>query len=54
MEFCICKKLDDLGRVVIPKEYRKYFDIREGEILQLFCVDAGILIKVEKSSSTRK
>lgn len=32
----IVRRVDDLGRIVIPKEIRKYLNIREGEALELF------------------
>lgn len=54
MEFCIFKRMDDLGRIVIPKEYRKYFNINQGETLRLVCVKEGILIKVKKEESSTR
>lgn len=32
----IVRRVDDLGRVVIPKEIRKYLHIREGDPLEIF------------------
>lgn len=32
----IVRKIDDLGRIVIPKEIRSSFDIKEGEPLEIF------------------
>lgn len=32
----IIRRVDDLGRVVIPREIRKSFGIREGDPLELF------------------
>ncbi|MDX1806559.1 MAG: AbrB/MazE/SpoVT family DNA-binding domain-containing protein [Paenisporosarcina sp.] len=32
----IVRRIDDLGRVVIPKEIRNSFDIKEGEPLEIF------------------
>ena len=31
-------RIDDLGRVVIPKEIRKKFNIQEGDLLEIFTV----------------
>ena len=39
----IVRHIDDLGRVVIPKELRKKFNIREGEALEIFTTDEGIV-----------
>ena len=36
----IIRRVDDLGRVVIPKEIRRSLGIREGEPLEIF-VDSG-------------
>lgn len=42
----IVRRLDDLGRVVIPKEYRKMFKIELGDPLECFALETGeILIK---------
>ena len=32
----IVRRIDDLGRVVIPKEIRRVMNIREGEPLEIF------------------
>lgn len=32
----IVRRIDDLGRVVIPKEIRNSFDIKEGDPLEIF------------------
>ena len=39
----IVRRIDDLGRVVIPKELRKKFNIREGDALEIFTTDEGIV-----------
>ena len=36
----IIRRVDDLGRIVIPKEIRRNLGIREGEALEIF-VDEG-------------
>lgn len=40
----IVRKIDDLGRIVIPKEIRKSFDIKEGEPLEIFTGDNNQII----------
>ena len=37
----IIRRVDDLGRVVIPKEIRRSLGIREGEPLEIFVDSAG-------------
>ena len=37
----IVRRIDDLGRVVIPKEIRRTMRIRDGESLEIY-TDAGV------------
>ena len=37
----IIRRIDDLGRVVIPKEIRKTLKIKEGDPLELFITEKG-------------
>jgi AbrB family looped-hinge helix DNA binding protein len=39
------RKIDDVGRIVIPKAMRSTFEIQEGDELELIQMDNGILIK---------
>lgn len=39
------RKIDELGRVVIPIELRKILDIKERDSLEISLNDNGILIK---------
>lgn len=41
----IVRRIDDLGRVVIPKEIHRNCNIREGEPLEIFLEDGGIVFK---------
>ena len=41
----IVRRVDDLGRVVIPKEIRRACNIREGEPLEIFLEDGGVVFK---------
>lgn len=38
----IVRKVDDLGRIVIPKEIRKSLQIREGDLLEIFIDENGV------------
>lgn len=40
----IVRHLDDLGRVVIPKEIRRTFKLREGDPLKIFTSEEGIVL----------
>lgn len=39
----IIRRMDDLGRVVIPKELRKKFNIYEGDALEIYTTNEGIV-----------
>ena len=41
----ITRRVDDLGRVVMPKEIRRTLLIREGDPLEFFVSDDGVLLK---------
>ena len=41
----IIRRIDDLGRVVIPKEMRKNLRIKEGDNLEIFVQDESIILK---------
>lgn len=41
----IVRRIDDLGRIVIPKEIRRSLNIREGDPLELFTMDGGVCFK---------
>jgi len=38
----IIRRIDDLGRVVIPKEIRRTLRLREGDPLEIFVSDGGV------------
>ena len=38
----IVRRIDDLGRVVIPKEIRLHLGIKEGDPLELYYDDKGV------------
>ncbi|MBQ7975060.1 MAG: AbrB/MazE/SpoVT family DNA-binding domain-containing protein [Clostridia bacterium] len=41
----IIRKVDELGRIVIPKELRKSMDIREGDPIEIFIDGENIILK---------
>ena len=41
----IVRRIDDLGRVVIPKEIRRTYNIREGDPLEIFLQDGAVVFK---------
>lgn len=45
----IVRKIDDLGRVVVPKELRRTLDIKEGDPIEIFIEGDVIILKKYKS-----
>ena len=41
----IIRRMDDLGRIVIPKEIRRLLNLREGDALELFLHEQGVFYK---------
>ena len=41
----IVRRVDDLGRIVIPKEIRSNLRIKSGECLEIYTVDDKIFLK---------
>lgn len=41
----VVRRLDDLGRIVIPKEIRKSLKIMEGDALELFVENKNLILK---------
>lgn len=41
----IVRKVDELGRVVIPKELRRTLSINDGDPLEIFVSDVGIVLR---------
>ena len=40
----IVRRVDDLGRIVIPREIRRAMDIREGEPLEIYTNNEGCVM----------
>ena len=41
----VVRKIDDLGRVVIPREIRKQFGIKDGDPLEIFVSKDKIILR---------
>ena len=50
----IVRRIDDLGRVVVPKEIRRTLRIREGDPLEIFTDKEGEIILKKYSNSMQK
>lgn len=44
----IVRRIDDLGRVAIPKEIRRTMGLHDGDPLEIFTDDDGIVLKKYK------
>lgn len=44
----IVRKVDELGRIVLPKELRRTFGINEGDPLEIFTEDETIILRKYK------
>lgn len=41
----ITRRIDDLGRIIVPKTVRESLRIEEGDLLEIYIVDGGVLFK---------
>jgi AbrB family transcriptional regulator (stage V sporulation protein T) len=41
----IVRRIDDLGRIVIPKEVRRTLNIKEGDPMEIFLEDGSVIFK---------
>lgn len=54
MDTGVVRKIDELGRIVIPKEIRKNLNIRNGEDVSIFVKDNMIFLKKYERALTIK
>jgi transcriptional pleiotropic regulator of transition state genes len=52
MDTGIVRKIDDLGRIVLPAETRRLFNIREGDQLAISVEGDNILIRKLEATCT--
>lgn len=48
------RKIDDLGRIVIPKDLREMFDLNPGDDIEISADDMYILISKAESKDKNK
>lgn len=41
----VIRRIDDLGRVVVPRDMRKSMGLQEGTLLEVCAIEEGILFK---------
>ena len=52
MNTLMVRKIDDLGRVVVPAETRRLFNIHEGDALAITVENGGIVLRKLDASCT--
>ena len=50
----IVRRIDDLGRIIIPKEIRRSMKIQDGELLEIFLKDDTICFKKYRGEEEEK
>lgn len=48
----IIRRIDELGRVVIPKEFRRNMNIKEGDALEIFSTKEGVLFRKHRENTS--
>jgi AbrB family transcriptional regulator, transcriptional pleiotropic regulator of transition state genes len=48
----VSRKVDDLGRIVLPAEIRRSFDIREGDHIDIAVDDGKIILSKQLNTCT--
>jgi len=48
----ITRKIDELGRIVIPMEFRNKLEIMEGDMLEIFVKGESIVLRKYNSTCT--
>ena len=52
MNFAVTKRIDRLGRILIPKELRNFYGLDENDTLRLVATDSGILLVKERTDES--
>lgn len=42
------RKIDPLGRIVLPSEFRKELGLKEGQEVEMFLLHNGIFVKIKE------
>ena len=42
----IVRKIDSLGRVTLPKEFRRVFRLKQNDEIDILATDVGILLRI--------
>lgn len=50
----IIRNIDSLGRIVIPKEFRRVFGLKKNEAIEILATDEGILLRLPNIEVRRR
>ena len=50
----VVRRMDDLGRIVIPKEIRKILDLKEGDALEFYVNEGNKSLTLQRYQPTRE
>lgn len=53
MELDVQRKIDELGRIVVPLEVRRYLKVREGEPVRFFLQDGRVCVEKAPAPDVR-
>lgn len=54
MKFTIKRTVDELGRIVLPKDMRVHFNINSGDALEIIAIKDGIIIRKPEIQAPNK
>lgn len=54
MEFAMTRKVDELGRIVLPMDYRRHYGIKPTDDIDIIPTEDGILLKKHEPKEDKK
>lgn len=54
MEFVFVRKIDELGRVVLPRDIRNNLKLKKGDEIDVSVVDGAVILKKAKKEETKE
>ena len=54
MKITVKRRIDELGRLVLPKDFRECLGIEAGDLIEFMPTDEGIILKKAESQSEKK
>ena len=54
MDFAMTRKVDELGRIVLPMDYRRHYGIKPTDAIDIIPTENGILLKKHESEECNK